>query len=300
MRSRFPGRALTRRGSAGRAAVIARLGIFVRLVAAGPHRGLDGLEVRAGLRVEQSGQPRHAVGALRAEVQPAAPGPVLVAEQAVGIEVVGDALTQFRPRYRRRLWSRARPACARRLPRRPAIRSAGSTSTARHTARMWSSPISAGLNGGRQLGNSGGSGGPVNDRRGRIRTASLNRRVISLGVMRSRFHSTDRICAMDPVSSGGSAISAKIRYIKPAVGALLGLQPFRDVDAKPVAHQIRRRIAQQVVGSVDRIESGSDPFPCLARRRSLDPYFDAMNQPDNPASADRRKARPVDQMRNCG
>ena len=50
------------------------------------------------------------------------------------------------------------------------------------------------------------------------------------------------------------------------VGALLGLQPFRDVNAKPVAHQIRWRIAQQVVGSVDRIESGIDPFSCLRRR----------------------------------
>ena len=79
----------------GGAAVIARLGTFVRLVTARPHRGLDGLEIGAGLRVEQAGQPRHAVGSLLAEVQPAATGPVLIAEQAVGIEVVGDALTQF-------------------------------------------------------------------------------------------------------------------------------------------------------------------------------------------------------------
>ena len=71
-------------------------GVFVRLVTARPHRGLDGLEVGAGLRVEQAGQPRHAVGPLLAEVQPAATGPVLIAEQAVGIEVVGDALSQLR------------------------------------------------------------------------------------------------------------------------------------------------------------------------------------------------------------
>jgi hypothetical protein len=32
---------------------------------------------------------------LLAQVQPAATGPVLVAEQPVGIEVVGDALTQL-------------------------------------------------------------------------------------------------------------------------------------------------------------------------------------------------------------
>src|SRR6202042_912359 len=77
------------------AAVIACLGTFVRLVTARPHRGLDGLEVRAGLRVEQTGQPRHAVRPLLSEVQPAPAGPVLVTEQPVGIEVVGDALTQL-------------------------------------------------------------------------------------------------------------------------------------------------------------------------------------------------------------
>ncbi len=44
------------------AAVVARLGTSVRLVTAGPDRGLDGLEVGAGLGIEQSRQPRHAVG----------------------------------------------------------------------------------------------------------------------------------------------------------------------------------------------------------------------------------------------
>ena len=87
--------------------------------------------------------------------------------------------------------------------------------------------------------------------------------MISLGVMCSRVHSADRICAIDPVSSGGSAISAKNRYIKPRLTRSWVSKPLGDVNAKPVAHQIRRRIAQQVVGSVDRIESGVDPFPCL-------------------------------------
>jgi hypothetical protein len=45
--------------------------------------------------------------------------------------------------------------------------------------------------------------------------SALNRRVISLGVMRSRAHSADRIAAIDPGSSGGSAISPKNRYISP-------------------------------------------------------------------------------------
>jgi hypothetical protein len=47
------------------------------------------------------------------------------------------------------------------------------------------------------------------------------------------------------------------------VSALLRLQSICDINAKPVAHQIRWRIAQQVVGGVDRIESGADPSPCL-------------------------------------
>ena len=77
------------------AAVIACFETFLRLVTARPHRGLDGFEVGACLRVEQAGQPRHAVGPLLAEVQASAAGPVLIAEQPVGIEVVGDALTQL-------------------------------------------------------------------------------------------------------------------------------------------------------------------------------------------------------------
>ena len=40
-------------------------------------------------------QPGHAVGPLRAHVQPAAPSPVLVGEQTIGIEVVGDPLAQL-------------------------------------------------------------------------------------------------------------------------------------------------------------------------------------------------------------
>ena len=70
--------------------------VVVRLVTARSHRGLDRLEVGAALRVEQSGQPRHPVRPLGAEVQSAPAGTVLVAEQAVGIEVVGYALTKFR------------------------------------------------------------------------------------------------------------------------------------------------------------------------------------------------------------
>ena len=48
-----------------------------------------------------------------------------------------------------------------------------------------------------------------------IVAASLNRRVISYGVMRSRAHSMSRTTGTNPVPSGGSAISPKNRYISP-------------------------------------------------------------------------------------
>jgi len=65
-------------------------------MAAGPHRGFDGFEVRAGLGVQQSGQSRHAVRSLWAQVQSAAARPIVVGEKAVGIQVVGYSLAQLR------------------------------------------------------------------------------------------------------------------------------------------------------------------------------------------------------------
>ncbi len=77
----------------GGRAPIALFGLgTIGLVAAGPHGRCNGFEVRAGLVVQQPGQPGHPVGTLRAQMQPAATRPVVVVEQAVGIEVVGDPL----------------------------------------------------------------------------------------------------------------------------------------------------------------------------------------------------------------
>ena len=92
---------------------------------------------------------------------------------------------------------------------------AGNTSTARHTARIWSSPTSPACTAAASSGSCAGSGGPVSDRRGLIRAASLKRRVISPGVIRSRAHNLSRTAGTNPVSSGGSAISPKMRYIRP-------------------------------------------------------------------------------------
>ncbi len=63
-------------------------------------------------------------------MQATATGPVLVAEQAVGIEVVGDALTQLDHDSRVDFASRAGPACARR-----AAASAGETQAGQHVDR---------------------------------------------------------------------------------------------------------------------------------------------------------------------
>ena len=64
--------------------------VLVGLVAAGADGGVDRLQIGAGLRVEPAGQSAHAVGTLRCQVQPAAAGAVVLVEQAVGVEVIGD------------------------------------------------------------------------------------------------------------------------------------------------------------------------------------------------------------------
>ena len=73
----------------------------------------------------------------------------------------------------------------------------------------------------------------------RIRAANLKRRTSSLGVTRSRAHSISRTAGVHSLPSGGSAISAKNRYISPAVGAVLRLQPLGDIDPEIVADHIR-------------------------------------------------------------
>ncbi len=92
---------------------------------------------------------------------------------------------------------------------------AGSTSIAWHTARIWSSPTAPACTAAANSASSGGSGGPLSERRGRIRAASLKRRMISLGVTRSRAHSISRSAGRHWLPSGGSAISANNRYISP-------------------------------------------------------------------------------------
>lgn len=77
----------------GRRTPVASFGFASRgvgLVAAGPYGRFDGFKVSLGLGVKQPGQPRHAVGPLRAQVQPPAPGAILVVEEAVRIEMVGN------------------------------------------------------------------------------------------------------------------------------------------------------------------------------------------------------------------
>ena len=139
----------------------------------------------------------------------------------------------------------------------------GSRSTARHTARMWSSPIAPASTASRQRRQL------RRKRRAGQRTARadpnrelepsgdfVGRDAQSLPQHRSHLR-------YGPGFVRGVGDLGENAVHQAAVGALLGLQSRRDVNAKPVAHQIRRRIAQHVVGGVDRIESGSDPFPCL-------------------------------------
>ena len=154
MRWRFPGRASTHRGSVGRGVRSSRASgpsicAMVRRRPAAPRpRWPRSTRVpRGSSNPDSRDMPS---GPCCAEVQPAATGPVLIAEQAVGIEVVGDALSQFRPRSP----ASTLLACV------TSVRSAavvsvgetqpGSTSIARHIARMWSSPTAPACNGVRQ------------------------------------------------------------------------------------------------------------------------------------------------------
>ena len=65
--------------------------VAVGLVAAGAHGGVDRLQIGAGFGVDPARQPAHAVGALGAQVQTAAAGAVVLVEQPVGVEVIGDS-----------------------------------------------------------------------------------------------------------------------------------------------------------------------------------------------------------------
>ncbi len=246
----------------GRTAVIASFGTVIGLVTARPHCCFDGFEVRAGLRVEQSGQPRHAVGSLLAEVQPAATGSVLIAEQAVGIEVVGDALSQLRDDSRIDFG---------RVLDQGALgggRVGGGDTAGQHVdGSAYRADMvvadSAGLDGFRQrwqLRRKRRAGQrparPDPNRELEPSADFVGRDTQSLPQHRS--HLRNRPGLIRRVGDlGENAVH------QAAVGALLGLQSRCGINAKPVAHQIRRRIAHHVVGGVDRIESGSDPFSCF-------------------------------------
>ena len=87
---------------------------------------------------------------------------------------------------------------------------------------MWSSPTAPASTAAARAGNSGGRGGPVNDRRGRIRAATFIRRRTSSAVRcnRDRSRSITFTPGGSPGSSGpsgGSAISPHTRYDSPRV-----------------------------------------------------------------------------------
>src|ERR1700747_3344502 len=147
-------------------------------------------------------------------MQPTTARPVLVAEQAVGIEVVGDPLAQLDHdtgvEFGRVPHQRALGFC----------HLGGRDAGRQHVDRLaYGADVilteRARLHRGGNSASSGGTAGPVSERRGRIRAASLKRRTISLGVMRSRAHSISRTAGRHSLPSGGSAISAKNRYIRP-------------------------------------------------------------------------------------
>ena len=98
----------------------------------------------------------------------------------------------------------------------------GSRSRPVHTSRMWSSPTAPAATAAASTGNSGDTGGPVTERRGRIRAPTFIRRRTSAAVIANRDRNTSitRTPGGSPGSSapsGGSAISANTRYDNPRV-----------------------------------------------------------------------------------
>ena len=143
----------------------------------------------------------------------------------------------------------------------------GSTSMARQMVRRWSSPIVPASTACATSGSSGGSGGPVNWRRGRMRPATFMRRLISLGGTRNRAHKLSARAGTNSASSGGSAICAEHPIHQAAVGALLGFQALGHLHPKLVAHLLGGQCAHFVVGGVNLIHQFAKP---LARRLSGD------------------------------
>lgn len=63
-------------------------------MAAGPHRSFEGFEIGPSLGIQQTGEPRHPVGPLWAQVHTATAGAIGFGETAIGIEIVGDPVAQ--------------------------------------------------------------------------------------------------------------------------------------------------------------------------------------------------------------
>jgi hypothetical protein len=236
-------------------------------VPAGPHRGFDGFEVRAGLGVEHPGQPRHAVGPLRAQMQPAATRPVVVVEEAVGVEVVGDPLAQ--------LDDDARIEFAR-MPDQGAL---GFSHVGGRHAR------------GQDVeGSAYGADVVLADRagchRGRQPGQLRRHRRTSQRAPRPdtgrQLEPADDLFGGDaqqraqPCSHRRDGLAAVGRFgdlseepiHQPAVGAVLRLQPLGDVHAEIVANHVGAGVAQHGVPSIDGVESGTDPLPRLFGTRA--------------------------------
>ncbi len=241
-----------------------RIAAAFGLVTAGPHRRCDGLEVGAGLGIQQPGQPRHPVDALRPQVQTAAAGAIDVAELAVGIEIVGDSPAQLgdhggiefgRMPYQRALSVRRGGAGDRtgqgidRGAHRPDVVLADRARSDRRRQR-------------RQLGVQRRAGQrTARSDAGREREAAPE---FSGADAQPRPQHGARH-RQRPGLVGRVGDFAEEAVHQPPIGAVLGFESFGDVDPKASADQIRRGPPQHVVGSVDRVERGADALPRLFR-----------------------------------
>ena len=232
-------------------------------MAAGAHGGVDGFEVGAGFGVDPAGEAAHAVGALWSQVESTAAGAVVLVEEAVGVEVIGDAPADLLDEcgvltlgvadqdsfgYVSFLCSgtaegstsRARRPrrCGRRRPGRPRRRRPGVVARAAVRGRS-------------------GCGADGCGRRCAIRRCDLAGGDAQPLPQQLAHHGA---CGQIGIvgSVGGFGDFAEDPVHLPAVDAVLGLQSFGHLDAERVTDRIRGRRSQPGVTRVDLIKCGAD------------------------------------------
>jgi hypothetical protein len=79
-------------------------------------------------------------------------------------------------------------------------------------------------------------------------------------------HPSDRRYALAAVGRVGDLGEKPIH--QPTIGAVLRLQPLRDINAEIVANHVRAGVAQHGVRGIDSVKSSTDPLPSFLGTRA--------------------------------